>query len=217
MEMKFNIETDSGFYDCSISNYKIYADSTKQGYEIYFNKERLIEDIRNDIAIIDDKILISKLSLRLLNLIKSNLIKLSSKYIYTSDNIEINKDVLKVFNIVDPDEAYISKKSYNWEGLLLEILVNLRKYIINLSELAPGHIVVNNNLIQEETVLRVKNRLYKIEKLCILPGNKDMCIVKYYLSNEFFVEYEDDVIKYMKDVSNEESKVYNEYFEVIGG
>lgn len=221
MAINFVIENKCRFLSVHIENYEIDLDGMdfRHTYSIYYNKERALGDIRDNIKSIGDIDIIRSLSLNILSLIKDNLNMMNSKFEYDGINVAINKKELKIFNdkVVSVFDDFSHYRNKDWVGLLTEVLVNLRKYILNLKELVSGHVIINNTLIKEGNLVRVKKKLYKIEKLCITPGNRDICIVKYMFNPEYYVEYESDLIKYVGGVTIQDSKMFEDYYRVVGG
>lgn len=217
MAINFLIKDIHHVLGVDIKNFNINMSGDNENYSIHYNKERAICDIKEDIKSIGDINITRLLTLSIISLIKSNLKSLDSTYKYQGASISINKYEIYLFNHKVNYLSYDFDKNnhYDWNNLLLEIVVNLRKYIIDLEEIVGGHIIVNNILIQNGSIVKVKNRLHKIEKLYILPGNGDICIVKYYFNNEFYVEYESDLIKYINNVSNRDSKLFEDYYTIV--
>lgn len=217
MAINFLIKDIHHVLGVDIKNFNINMSGNNENYSIHYNKERAICDIKGDIKSIGDINITRLLTLSIISLIKSNLKSLDSTYKYQGASISINRDEICLFNHKVNYLSYDFDKNnhYDWNNLLLEIVVNLRKYIIDLKEIVGGHIVVNNTLIQNGSIVKVKNRLHKIEKLYISPGNRDICIVKYYFNNEFYVEYESDLIKYINNVSNRDSKLFEDYYAIV--
>lgn len=217
MAINFLIKDDHNILGVNIKNFNISMSSANENYNIYYNKERVITDIKCDIQSIRDINITRLLTLSIISLIKSNLKSLGSTYKYQGASISISRDEVNLFNhkVIYLSYDFDKYNKYDWNNLLLEILVNLRKYIIDLEEIVGGHIIINNILIQNGSIVKIKNRLHKIEKLCISPGNNDICIVKYYFNNEFYVEHESDLIKYVNNVSNRDSRLFEDYYTIV--
>lgn len=198
-------------YSVCIENYRIDIESLDVSYRhsVYYNKERDLNDIKSNIIEIKNIDVIKGLTINILNLIKDNLILLNSTFEYRGSSFYIDKS-----------EWLITRSTLSildWSIVLTEILVNLRKYILNLKELVTGHVIINNVLVREGDLVKIKKKIQKIEKLCITPGNKDICIVKYMFNPEYYVEYEPDIMRYINGVSNKESKLFDDYYRVAGG
>lgn len=219
MAINFLIENNHNFLDVHIENFRIDIEDINNKYSIYYNKERLASNIQDDIKLINDTTMIKLLTLNIVSLIRDNLKTLNSRYRYNGINIDISKEDVILFNyrVVDlfSDFNFNEQYSKDWVSLLTEILFNLRKYIINLKEIVNGHLFINNVLVQDGDLVKIKNRLHKIERLCISPGNRDICIVKYYFNNEFYVEYESDLIKYISDVSDSDNRLFEDYYTIV--